>query len=1338
MKYSLTKATFPIIAQLPFLQNRFDIWNKINQLKVWILNLQSHTYNFLFLLMFCSITSFSQVATDVISIGGFGPFSDNLKDIIVDQDDNIYIMMQAYQGMEMNGTPLITEITNVARTTITKIDSTNNLIWHKEFNYKFQVDEPTTTARKHMFVDSIGNVYVTDRYSYTFNVFPYSFSTFGEANVTYKLDVNGNLQWAINGGGLMIDESTHGFIELLQYSSSTGSVGGELITNKLGTIVWLDTDGNYIDHIQYDTPDYATEVVMGRNIDGNYFGYRKPLAPNVATSSSFEYIVIDTLGVLINSNLTHYGNNIYKPQSIIHDPVLNTYYNVVQAYDRIPLNSTTPVYNEKLLLLRLDSDFNVIGRLDLSGHLPANSVELFRISFLNGALFLTGIIDILFGTNAWTSLGQSVYLFPEDEKMIISKFTKDLNYLWHRHIPGSHNSANVRPPHVYKNSILFNGTQQSFQMDSVTFTAYPTNAANAYILSVNDTTHNYLQLEGTVFKDQDQNGIFTAVDLVFPYRQIGNDQFSDNIYFTDINGNFNFDVPNNPQTVISKDLPMYWSRSTNDSLFVNPDSLDILIDGLNFGMYPVPGITDMSVEITAITDCVIGTNATYNLDICNIGTDISDGIFFLIQSEYLTYVSSSILPDSIRNDTLFFSYLDLGVLECLHLTVTDSVSNLVEILGDNILISLEVHPEFQDTNYTNNSDFLLHQVTGAYDPNDITVWPSCGITPGFINSGQSLDYRIRFQNTGNAPASFVTIKDTLSSLLDYSTFQFKASSHSVNISIINGVLTLQYDNINLPDSTTDSEGSKGFFKYSIQPLSTIPVGSSILNSAAIFFDFNPPIITNTEVTNIVDPSNLFSISLNPVNCANDGSIVYEGFCVSGGLWSSLNGGSFIFDEDGIIDNLSAGTYNFALSNGYDTLEVNGLVINYEPITTDLSTTICSGDSIYFDGAYQTNTGVYEYTLTTINGCDSLVAMSLLILPFSEGTDIVIACESYTWIDGHTYTASNDTATYTLTNAASCDSVVTLNLTINSTNTGIDVQTACDSFTWTDGNSYDTSNNTATHILTNSMGCDSLITLNLTLNNSTTGTDVQSVCDSYTWIDGNTYITSNNNATHILTNSIGCDSLVTLNLTINATAGIDIQSTCDSYIWIDGNTYYTSNNTATHTLINAAGCDSLVTLNLTINNPEVSLSISGIVITANDSTATYQWLDCNDSYSEIFGENNQSFTPTANGSYAVELINFGCVDTSGCVNITTVGIIENDFGSEFVVFPNPTNGEFTIDMGNSFSIVSVNVTDLSGKTIHSHIFNDTNLINISLDEPAGVYLLILQSGESKALIRLVKK
>ena len=199
---------------------------------------------------------------------------------------------------------------------------------------------------------------------------------------------------------------------------------------------------------------------------------------------------------------------------------------------------------------------------------------------------------------------------------------------------------------------------------------------------------------------------------------------------------------------------------------------------------------------------------------------------------------------------------------------------------------------------------------------------------------------------------------------------------------------------------------------------------------------------------------------------------------------------------------------------------------------------------------------------------------------SNGVDTQVHRDTYTWIDGNTYTASNNTATWTLTNAAGCDSVVTLDLTINNSNAGVDTQVHRDTYTWIDGVTYTSSNNTATWTLTNAAGCDSVVTLDLTINNSNAGVDTQVHCDTYTWIDGVTYTSSNNTATWTLTNAAGCDSVVTLDLTINnSNAGVDTQVHCDTYTWIDGVTYTSSNNTATWTLTNAAGCDSVVTLDL---------------------------------------------------------------------------------------------------------------------------------------------------------------
>ena len=256
----------------------------------------------------------------------------------------------------------------------------------------------------------------------------------------------------------------------------------------------------------------------------------------------------------------------------------------------------------------------------------------------------------------------------------------------------------------------------------------------------------------------------------------------------------------------------------------------------------------------------------------------------------------------------------------------------------------------------------------------------------------------------------------------------------------------------------------------------------------------------------------------------------------------------------------------------------------------------------------------------------------------------------------------------------------------------------------------------------------------------TGTDVITACNSYTWIDGNTYTANNNTATYTLTNAAGCDSVVTLNLTIvNSNTGTDVITACDTYTWIDGNTYTANNNTATHTLTNAAGCDSVVTLNLTINSvTDITTSLNGLTITATNANASYQWLDCDNDNAAIVGETNPTFTATANGNYAVQLTENGCVDTSACVAITTVGIEVNSFGQGFTVYPNPSSGPFSIDLGASHADVQLTITDISGKVIQLQQLTQVQIIQLSIENPVGVYFVSIQSGHQKAVVKLIKK
>ena len=324
--------------------------------------------------------------------------------------------------------------------------------------------------------------------------------------------------------------------------------------------------------------------------------------------------------------------------------------------------------------------------------------------------------------------------------------------------------------------------------------------------------------------------------------------------------------------------------------------------------------------------------------------------------------------------------------------------------------------------------------------------------------------------------------------------------------------------------------------------------------------------------------------------------------------------------NGITYNQSNSTASYIIpnsnSNGCDSIVFLDLKINYSATSTD-AVQACDSytwvDGITYTSSNNTATFMYQ----TVDGCDSLVSLDLTINYSSLITDVVQACDSYTWIDGITYTQSNSVAIYSIPNGNSngCDSIITLNLTIFYSYSNIDIIQACNSYTWVDGITYTASNNNATFMYQTIDGCDSLVTLDLTINYSTSSTDVQQACDSYTWVNGITYTASNNTATFMYQTVNGCDSLVTLDLTINySTTSTDVIQACDAYTWVDGITYTATNNTATFMYQTVNGCDSLVSLDLTVKNSYSGIDvqyacdsytwIDGITYTVSNNTATY--------------------------------------------------------------------------------------------------------------------------------------
>ncbi|HOO98036.1 MAG TPA: T9SS type A sorting domain-containing protein [Bacteroidales bacterium] len=203
-----------------------------------------------------------------------------------------------------------------------------------------------------------------------------------------------------------------------------------------------------------------------------------------------------------------------------------------------------------------------------------------------------------------------------------------------------------------------------------------------------------------------------------------------------------------------------------------------------------------------------------------------------------------------------------------------------------------------------------------------------------------------------------------------------------------------------------------------------------------------------------------------------------------------------------------------------------------------------------------------------------------------------------------------------------------------------------------------------------------------------------------------------------------------------TASFITVKACKSYKAPDG-AVYTTSGIKTAVIPNAAGCDSTITIDLEINSVDTSVTRDGLTLTSNASGALYQWLDCNNGNSILPGETNQSFIVTQNGNYSVRVTQNDCVDTSSCFLVTTVGILENNFNTSILVYPNPTNGNITIDLGEMTEISSVIISDMSGKEISRSEFGKTDKFEMSLNVNPGIYLLTIKSDDITATFRLIK-
>jgi hypothetical protein len=254
-----------------------------------------------------------------------------------------------------------------------------------------------------------------------------------------------------------------------------------------------------------------------------------------------------------------------------------------------------------------------------------------------------------------------------------------------------------------------------------------------------------------------------------------------------------------------------------------------------------------------------GFQCVYYISVRNLGVTSANPTLSFNHDALLSYLNATPSANNYNAASRTASW-NVGVLapnQTKHYQVRLQVSlDALDFLGTDIPANAEVNligntDAFPD----NNTVTYFRTITGSYDPNDKQVFPK-GITEqGLILASDTvLNYLIRFQNTGNDTAFTVVVRDTLDPNLDVSTLRILGYSHPMDFNLSGaGVMTFTFNNILLPDSNTNEALSHGYINYVIELKKDLPLSTQIKNTAYIYFDFNPPIITNTTINTIYDP-----------------------------------------------------------------------------------------------------------------------------------------------------------------------------------------------------------------------------------------------------------------------------------------------------------------------------------------------------------------------------------------------------------------------------------------------------------------------------------------------------
>ncbi|MCC6462589.1 MAG: hypothetical protein IT260_19125 [Saprospiraceae bacterium] len=312
------------------------------------------------------------------------------------------------------------------------------------------------------------------------------------------------------------------------------------------------------------------------------------------------------------------------------------------------------------------------------------------------------------------------------------------------------------------------------------------------------------------------------------------------------------------EDLILKPTPVARYQTTPDSHFVAASTLPSEHLGLDFKLCPDFQFNDLRATLAPYRPPVPGFQHRYRACIENQGTKMYDGTLTLdLRSPFDNYL---VLADAgggqqILPQVVSWTITDLPQFKPRCYTVRVEVlpgAPLGEILPAKLLAETDPQ-EPADVNPANNLAEWPQRIVASFDPNDKTVLPEA-INLETQPDSHRLQYLVRFQNTGTAPATFVEVLDTLEAGLDIRTLELLSVSHNCRMSFpADSVVKWSFDYINLPDSSSNEPASHGFIQFAVEARPGMQPTDSIRNRVGIYFDFNPVVLTNFATTRFFLP-----------------------------------------------------------------------------------------------------------------------------------------------------------------------------------------------------------------------------------------------------------------------------------------------------------------------------------------------------------------------------------------------------------------------------------------------------------------------------------------------------